>query len=103
MTLHSWLEKSQKFLEKLRQLSQEEYTPRALALIFLVALGTGAGIKSLVHDHLTMGYDDYRLVTRDGSVDLNALERELIHRGGTTARTGASARAGESCAETEGE
>lgn len=103
MTLHSCLEKGQKFLEKLRQLSQEEYTPRAFALIFLVALGFGAGIKSLVHDHLTMGYDDYRLVTRDGSVDLNALERELIHRGGTTARTGASAREGESCAETEGE
>lgn len=103
MTLHSWLEKGQKFLEKFGQLSQEEYTPRAFALIFLVALGFGAGIKSLVHDHLTMGYDDYRLVTRDGSVDLNALEGELIHRGGTTARTGASAREGESCAETEGE
>jgi hypothetical protein len=50
-----------------------------------------------------MGYDDYRLVTRDGSVDLNTLERELIHRGGTTARTGVSTPQGESCTETEGE
>ena len=103
MMLHSWLERGQKFLEKLRQLSREEYTPRALALIFLVALGIGAGIKSLVHDHLTMGYDDYRLVTREGSVDLGARGRVKKNSGGTTARTGASAPTGETCAEIEGE
>ena len=72
-------------------------------MLFILALGTGAGIKSLVNDSLTMGFDDYRLSRSKSTIDLNILQKELIQRGGSLATSLEGVPQGEVCAEEETE
>lgn len=60
----------------------ERIISRDLLTLFAVALFLGAGIKMLVRDTITIGYDDYTLSQDDTLVDLNILEKELIKSGG---------------------
>ncbi len=81
-----------------RTLLKREYSHRALALLFLIALSLGAFFKSLVNDSLTMGYDDYRLTDDDRLLDVNALQKKLISQGGSLAvRDKAPLLQGKSC------
>ena len=59
----------------------EKATTRDLFILFIVAFFFGAGIKVLVRDAVTIGYDDYTLPRQDTLVDLNILEKELIKQG----------------------
>jgi len=54
---------------------------RHLLILFIVAFFLGFGIKSLIRDTVTIGYDDYTLPQPDTLVDLNTLEKELIKNG----------------------
>ncbi len=102
MDLAPWLAKSSRQLLRLRTIlgnaAKREYTPRALAILFLIATLLGAGIKSVANDRLTIGYDDYRLTSRAGTLDLNLLEKELI-RTSTSSTERSVAPQGETCAE----
>ncbi len=103
MDLAPWLAKGSRQLLRLRTIlghaaTKREYTPRALAILFLIATLLGAGIKSVANDRLTIGYDDYRLTSRAGTLDLNLLEKELI-RTSTSSTERSVAPQGESCAE----
>jgi len=78
-----------------------EYSPRGLALLFLLALFAGASIKSLLNDSLTIGFDDYKLSRTETKVDLNTLEKDLIKQGGSLATTAETPPRGKSCFEEE--
>ncbi len=98
-------------VEKMRFIGQKAaralkkaFMPRALGsltLLFVLAVGGGALIKSLVNDTLTIGFDDYRL-SHSASIDLNTLQKDLIKNGGTLATTKQSRPIGKSCAESSG-
>jgi hypothetical protein len=106
MEMIDWQEKALKKAKEVRDfvvtLLHREYTPRDLALLFLLALFAGAAVKSLVNDRLTIGFDDYKLSRSENIVDLNLLQKELIENGGTLATSEEPAPRGESCPE-EGE
>lgn len=94
-------EMTKKTLEKAFLLLHREYTPRGLALLFLVAAALGFATKSLVHDSLTIGYDDYRLSDSRRTVDLNHLQQELLSRGGSLSTDEAPLPKGDSCSDTD--
>jgi|GEM_PF-6013345 len=77
---------------------KSEHSWRNFALLFLLALGTGVAIKSLANNSLTMGYNDYRL-TKGETIDLSALQKELIKNGGNNATKARDAADGEMCEE----
>lgn len=54
---------------------------RGFLALFIGAFLLGAGIKVLVRDVVTIGYDDYTLPQQDTLTDLNILEKELIQKG----------------------
>jgi len=68
-----------------------------IAVLLFLAVLSGFFIKTLVHDSLTMGFDDYRLMTKKDTVDLNLLQKELIQQGGSFATSERPALRGESC------
>lgn len=89
MEMARWYREVKTFLMKARALfltlkSSHHFTARSLVLLFVVAFSTGFFIKTVVHDSLTIGYDDYRL-TRMPVIDLNAVQKELIRDGGSSA------------------
>ena len=100
MTLPHWLTKGIASLHTISiNMVRHEYTPRGLALLFIGALCTGAFIKLLVHDRITMGYDDYTLSRDKTILDLNIIQKQLIHEGGTLATDKADTPNGPSCSE----
>ncbi len=100
----SWQKMAQERVQKARAFwqyfSTRQYSSRTLTFLFLLALGAGVLIKSLVNDSLTIGFDDYRLSRGENRVNLNTLEKELIQNGGSEA-TKQAATPGETCAESE--
>ena len=76
---------------------KRRYRVHDLGLLFILALASGAGIKLLVNDRLTIGFDDYRLATTKNVIDLNRMQKELIQRGGTHREE--TAPQGKTCAE----
>jgi len=80
-----------------RDLFEREYSPRALALLFLLALGIGSSLKALVNDSLTIGFDDYTISRDKDITDLNALEKKLIQDGSTLKKQ--VPKTGDTCAE----
>lgn len=106
MEMIDWQEKASKKAKEAqvfaKNLLHREYASRDLALLFLVALLTGALVKSIVNDTLTIGFDDYKLSRSPNVVDLNILQKELIQNGGTLATSKEPVPRGESCSE-EGE
>lgn len=106
MEMIDWREKSLKKAKEFQVFVEgflhREYSPRDLALLFIVALLLGAFVKSIVNDTLTIGFDDYKLSRSEKIVDLNVLQKELIKNGGTLATSETPAPRGESCGE-EGE
>lgn len=106
MEMINWQEKALKKAKEAwgfaESLLHREYSSRDLALLFLLALLTGAAVKSWVNDWLTIGFDDYKLSRNENLVDLNILQKELVEKGGTLATSEEPAPRGESCSE-EGE
>ncbi|MDP2837941.1 MAG: hypothetical protein Q8O53_01520 [Candidatus Moranbacteria bacterium] len=102
MVATTWQTKAASLAQKARlwlaNMKQRDYTPRDLALIFLVALCFGALIKSNLNDTLTIGFDDYKL-SKANTVDLNALQKGLIKNGGTLATSREVPPQGETCQE----
>ena len=94
-------EMTKKTLEKASSLFHREYTPRGLALLFLLAAALGFATKSLLRDSLTIGYDDYRLSDSRLTVDLNRLQQELLSRGGSLSTDEAPLPKGDSCSDTD--
>lgn len=68
-----------------------------IAVLLFCAVLSGFFIKTLVHDSLTMGFDDYRLTIKNNTVDLNLLQKELIEQGGSFATSERPVLQGESC------
>jgi len=83
------LKTSKKYWEALGQ--------QNIVVLFFFAVLSGFLIKTLVHDSLTMGFDDYRLTTKNDAIDLNLLQKELIQQGGSFATSERPALQGESC------
>lgn len=68
-----------------------------IAVLLFLAVVSGFFLKTLVHDSWTMGFDDYRLTSKNDTVDLNVLQKELIQQGGSFATTDRPVLQGESC------
>lgn len=98
-----WLMKAKNGLSRLQallvSLVHHEYTPRGLALLFITALCMGALVKSIVHDTLTIGYDDYTLSRDPTILDLNVIQKQLIRSGGSLATDSQDIPRGPSCSE----
>lgn len=90
-----WREKTSLFLQNFLK---REYSPRALAFLFLFALGAGSAIKALANDSLTIGFDDYTISRSANITDLNALEKHLIQTKSTLAERQVTP-TGETCTE----
>ncbi len=60
--------------------AKRDYSSRNLAILFLLAVCSGAGIKAIANDTLTIGFDDYRLASSENTLDLNRFEKESIER-----------------------
>lgn len=94
-------EKWQAWQEQVQALWQRllayEYSGRDLALLFLLALAIGLGIKSSLNDWLTIGFDDYRLSRAHNLTDLNLLERQLLEQGESLAAEKEPRLVGDSC------
>lgn len=103
MDMAEWQKNAEMRLKKtsllVDSILKREYTPRGLALLFLVATAFGFLTKSLVHDSWTMGFDDYRLSENRITLDLNLLQKELLAKGGTLATSKTETPRGDSCSE----
>lgn len=101
MDIFSWQknlrDKGSAVLTLAQNLLKREYTPRGLAFLFIGALCIGAFVKTLVHDPLTMGYDDYQLSRDQNLLDLDRIQRDIIEQGGTLATSENTAPKGATC------
>ncbi len=78
-------------------LGKRHYSVRDFFLLFILAILGGAGVKILVNDRLTIGFDDYRLASTKNVIDLNHLQKELIQKG--SSRKEATPPQGKTCTE----
>lgn len=102
MDMTDWQEKAKQLWQKAKKegvaILKREYSPRGLAILFLLSLCVGVLTKSLLNDSLTIGHDDYTLARPEKITDLNLLEKSLIENPQTFADAPAVPK-GESCAE----
>lgn len=102
--ISEWLVQAKKLVQKTFLLGKEyfgrERSSRGLAALFILAVFVGVVTKSLLHDSLTIGFDDYKLSRSEKIIDLNQLQKELIRNGGSLAAPETVPR-GEVCAEEE--
>lgn len=94
-----WLIQKAALMQKMGQLSGRTLSPRDWAVLLLAGMLLGVAAKSLAHDTLTMGYDDYRLSQSTNIVDLNVLEKEIIENGGSFATKTHAIPKGDTCTE----
>lgn len=103
--MKKWREKARMVTQKtstlLAAVKEREYTPRGLMILFFLALCVGGLTKSLLHNTLTIGFDDYKLAKTKTAIDLNILQKDLIKNGGTLATSGEALPQGQSCKEAE--
>lgn len=103
METTTWQEKADLLAQKARAwivtIQRRTYIPRDLAILFLLSLCVGFLVKSLLHDTLTIGFDDYTLAKANTVVDLNALQKDLIKNGGSLAASGEAPPQGQTCRE----
>lgn len=64
-----------------RLVKGEWYTWRGLIVIFIAATALGIGIKAIATRTITIGFDDYRLASRESVYDIGALQSQLIASG----------------------
>lgn len=94
-----WLILKTALVRKGRQLSDRTLSPRDWAVLLLAGMLLGLAAKSLAHDTLTIGYDDYRLSQNGNTLDLNLLEKEIIKNGGSFATKANAIPKGDTCTE----
>lgn len=75
------------------------FSPRALAILFIVAFIVGVGVKSLLNNVLTIGYEDYTLKGSENALDLNLIQKNLIEKGEALAVGENVTPSGEVCSE----
>lgn len=73
--------------------SRREYTVRDGIILFVLAVILGATLKTAVAGTLTIGHDDYRLRSPESIIDIGALQKEMIRKGGSMSVDEAPSRA----------
>lgn len=79
------------------RLKQREYTMRDGVILLFVAIVLGATLKTMTSGILTIGYQDYQLKPSETIIDIGALQKEMIEKGGSMSVDGEPSRA--SCSE----
>lgn len=64
-------------------LTKREYTMRDGVVLLVLAIVLGAGLKVVASDTFTIGYEDYRLKPAAALIDIDALQKEMIRKGGS--------------------
>ncbi|MEK9151072.1 MAG: hypothetical protein AAB547_00385 [Patescibacteria group bacterium] len=65
-----------------RLVVQGKYTKRDLVVLFIAAVILGIAFKAVATDTVTIGFEDYTLAPEGTLYDLNAMQKDLIGRGG---------------------
>ncbi len=73
-----------------RFIVRREYTKRDLIVLFILAIILGAGLKTIATGIVTIGFEDYTLVSKETLYDLNAVQQKLIDEGGSLAGSDAA-------------
>jgi hypothetical protein len=79
------------------RLTRREYTMRDGVILLFVAIVLGAALKTVASGMLTIGYQDYQLKPSETIIDIGALQKEMIEKGGSMSVDGEPSRA--SCSE----
>lgn len=60
------------------------FSREAFIIIFVISFGLGIGVKSLLNDVLTIGFEDYKLKGSENALDLNRVEKNVIAKADNT-------------------
>lgn len=100
-----WQYKGYEYWEKLhrktRALLRWNLSQKKLIFLFIIAFFLGFSVKSLVHESLTIGYDDYRLVRNTSILDLNLVQQETLRDNQSLSSQKITIEPGASCSDTQ--